>query len=60
MYYGWRFVILYRRQKSIPFPRKRNAKRKDSCVAVKREVKDKKEKERNPFECRVPKNNQQR
>ena len=45
MYYGWRFVILYRRQKSIPFPRKRNAKRKDSCVAVKREVKDKKEKE---------------
>ena len=25
--YGWRFMILYRRQESIPFPRKRNAKK---------------------------------
>ena len=28
MKYGWRFVILYRRQESRPSPRKRNAKSK--------------------------------
>ena len=26
--YGWRFITLYRRQGSRPFPRKRNAKSK--------------------------------
>ena len=31
MNYGWRFVTLYRRQRSRPFPRKRNAKRQNGC-----------------------------
>ena len=30
--YGWRFVTLYRRQGSRPFPRKRNAKRQNGCL----------------------------
>ena len=30
--YGWRFVTLYRRQGSRPFPRKRNAKRQNDCL----------------------------
>ena len=30
--YGWRFIILYRRQGSRPFPRKRNAKRQNGCL----------------------------
>ena len=30
--YGWRFVTLYRRQRSRPFPRKRNAKRQNGCL----------------------------
>ena len=32
MNYGWRFVTLYRRQGSRPSPRKRNAKRQNSCL----------------------------
>ena len=50
--YGWRFVILYRRQGSRPSPRKRNAKKAKWLseealqIAVKREVKSKREKER--------------
>ena len=49
--YGWRFVTLYRRQRSRPFPRKRNAKRQNGSeealqIAVKRrEAKGKGEKE---------------
>ena len=31
MNYGWRFMTLYRRQGSRPFPRKRNAKRQNGC-----------------------------
>ena len=31
--YGQRFVILYRRQGARPFPRKRNAKRQNSCLS---------------------------
>ena len=31
MNYGWRFVTVYRRQRSRPSPRKRNAKRQNSC-----------------------------
>ena len=31
MNYGWRFMTLYRRQWSRPFPRKRNAKRQHGC-----------------------------
>ena len=65
MNYGWRFVTLYRRQGSRPYPRKRNAKIKMAKealqIAVKRrEVKSKGEKERYPFECRVPKNSKER
>ena len=30
--YGWRFVTLYRKQGSRPFPRKRNAKRQNGCL----------------------------
>ena len=30
--YGWRFVILYRRQGSRPSPGKRNAKRQNGCL----------------------------
>ena len=51
--YGWRFVTLYRRQRSRPSPRKRNAKRENGClrregfIAVRRrEAKSKGEKER--------------
>ena len=32
MNYGWRFMILYRRQGSRPSPRKRNAKRQNGCL----------------------------
>ena len=32
MNYGWRFVTLYRRQGPRPSPRKRNAKRQNSCL----------------------------
>ena len=32
MNYGWRFVTLYRRQGSRPSPRKRNAKKQNSCL----------------------------
>ena len=30
--YGGRFVTLYRRQRSRPFPRKRKAKRQNGCL----------------------------
>ena len=30
--YGWRFLTLYRRQRSKPPPRKRNAKRQNGCL----------------------------
>ena len=32
MNYRMRFLTLYRRQESRPFPRKRNAKRQNSCL----------------------------
>ena len=32
MNYGLRFMTLYRRHGSRPFPRKRNAKRQDGCL----------------------------
>ena len=53
MNYGWRFMILYRRQGSRLSPRRRNAKRQNGCleealqIAVKRrEAKSKGEKGR--------------
>ena len=30
--YGWRFMTLYRRQRSRPYPRKRNVKRQNVCL----------------------------
>ena len=52
MNYGWRFVTLYRRQRTRPYPRKRNAKKEKWLseealkIAVKRrEVKGKGERE---------------
>ena len=52
--YGWRFMTLYRRQRSRPSPRKRNAKRQNGCLRrealqtaeKRREAKVKGEKER--------------
>ena len=65
--YGRRFMTLYRRQGSRPSPRKRNAKKQNGCLrrpyklAVKRrQAKSKGEKERYPFESRVPKNSKER
>ena len=55
----------YMRQGSELFPRKRSEKRQNGClrrlqIAVKkREVKSKGEKERYPFECRVPQNSKE-
>ena len=53
MNYGMRFMTLYRRQGSRPSPRKRNAKRQNSCLRrpyklaeKRREAKGKGEKER--------------
>ena len=51
MNYGMRFVTLYRRQGSRPFPWKRNAKKQNDCLGrpcaeKRREDKSKGEKER--------------
>ena len=55
MNYGWRFVTLYRKQESRPFPRKKNCQKAKWLseevlqIAVKRRgVKSKGEKERYP------------
>ena len=60
-------MTVYRRQGSRPSPRKRNEKKAKWLseealqIAVKRrEAKSKGEKERYPFECRVPKNSKER
>ena len=65
--YEQRFITLYRKQRSRPSPRKRNAKKQNGCLrrpyklAVKRrQAKSKGEKERYPFESRVPKNSKER
>ena len=62
MNYGQRFMTLYRRQGARPSPTKRNTKKQNALqIAVKRrEAKSKGEKERYPFECRVPKNSKER
>ena len=52
MNYGWRSVTLYRRQRSRPSPRKRNAERQNGCLrrltnsCEKKRTKSKGEKER--------------
>ena len=67
MNYGMSFVTLYRRQGSRPSPRKRNAKKAKWLseealqIAEKgREAKGIGEKERYPFECKIPKNGKER
>ena len=66
MNYGQRFVTLYGRQESRPSPRKsKKAKwlsKEALPIAVKRrEAKSKRRKGKIfPFECRVPKNSQER
>ena len=67
MNYGMRFVTMNRRQGSRPSPRKRNAKkakwRSEEALQIaekRRDAKGKGEKERYPFECRVPKNSKER
>ena len=67
MNYEMRFVTLYRRKGSRPFPRKKKCKKAKWLsgealqIAVKRrETKNKGEKERYPFQCRVPKNSKDR
>ena len=58
-----RFVTLYRRQGSRPFPRKRNAKRQNGCLRraeKKRSKRQRRKRKIYPFECRVPKNSKER
>ena len=67
MNYGMRFVTLYRRQGSRPFPWKRNEKSKmavwrgltNSCEK-KRSEKQRRKRKIYPFDCRVPKNSKER
>ena len=59
---------MYRKQGSRQSPRKRHAKKKAKWLSEEalqtagkiREAKGKGEKERHPFECRVPKNSEER
>ena len=67
MNYGQRFMTVYRRQGSIPFPRKRNAKKQNGCLRRLTNSCEKKRSENQwrkgkiyPFECTVPKNNKER
>ena len=64
MNYGQRFMTLYRRQVSRPPPRKRNAKRPNSCLRRPYKIAEKRRESRKgkiyPFECRVPKNSKER
>ena len=66
--YRQRFMILYMRQGSKPSPPKKNKCKKAKWLSEealpiaekRREAKGKGEKERYPFECRVPKNSKER
>ena len=64
--YGQRFMTLYKRQWSTPSPRKRNAKRENTCLRSLTNSWEKKRRERQrrkgkiyPFEYRVPKNSKE-
>ena len=67
MNYGLRFVTLYRRQGSRPFPWKRNAKKSKMAVwgglinscEKKRSEKQRRKGKISPFEFRVPKNSKE-
>ena len=68
MNYGRRFVTLYRRQRSRPSLRKRNAKRQNDCqrrealktAEKRREASQRRKGKTYPFECRVPNNSKER
>ena len=63
MNYEQRFMTLYKRQGSRPSPWKRNAKwlsEEALQIAVKRSEKQKRKGKIYPFECRLPKNSQER
>ena len=67
MNYGWRFVTLHGRQVSRPPPRKRNAIKQNGCLRrpsnsceKKRSEKQRRKGKTFPFECRVPKNSEER
>ena len=65
MNYGRRFMTLYRRQGSTPFPKKKKCKKAKwlSEEAWQTAVKSKKQKRKGktyPSECRVPKNSKER
>ena len=67
MNYGWRFMTLYRKQRSRPSPRKKMQKSKmavlrgltNSCEK-KRSKKQRRKGKIYPLECRVPKNSKER
>ena len=66
MNYGRRFMTLYRRQGSKPFPWKRNAKKEKWLseeaikIAEKRSKRQKSKGKIYSSECRVPKNSKER
>ena len=62
-----RFLTLYRRQGSRPYPRKRNVKRQNVCLRGNinswEKMRSKRQRRKGniyPFECRVPKNSKER
>ena len=67
MNYGQRFMTLYRRHESRPFPRKRKAKKQNGYLIGLTNSCEKKRSEKQgrkgkifPFECRVPKKSKER
>ena len=65
--YGWRFMTLYRRQGSRPYPRKRNSKRQNGCLRrpynsceKKRSKKQRRKGKIYPSDGRVPKNSKEK
>ena len=66
MNYGWRFETLYKEAVIKTIPKKKKCKNakwlSEEALKIakkRREVKGKGEKERNIFECRVPKNSKE-
>ena len=63
MKYGQRFITLYRRQESRPFPRKRNAEKQNGCLNSCEKKTSEKQRSKGKIqtsECRIPKNSKER